>query len=484
MKAPSVKSTSSDELWHPARLIPVAGIRGQEEQERRATSALLAVMRAVPEFGHALLSETGAPKGKISTYAEVQLKDGDGKLSIPDGAIVVERGSRRWSSVVEVKTGGVDLREEQVARYLDMARDHNFDALITISNQITARSTDLPYAVDGRKLRRTSTFHLSWLRIVTEAILQHRFRGISDPDQAWILGELIAYLDHEKSGAAGFDGMGDKWPRVRDGARQGTLRATDAEVRAVAHRWEQFIDYLALGLSQDLGREVTPLRPKGSVPDQRIEEVVRSLAADGRLAGGLRVPDAAASVALVADLRARLVTTSATLDAPREGRAPARINWLLRQLRDAPDGLRVEVAFQNTRETTSLLLKEAREFPQRLLSATDPRRPPRSFAIAMTKPMGRKGDKGEGSFVRDSRKQVLDFYGEVVQRLRPWQARAPQLPEAPDRVPVTPQPDPPPFVAADEREVGEGMTPRDSSGFPTGAADQDDFAPDRTIQED
>src|SRR4051794_28910901 len=33
-----------EETWHPARLIPVAGIKGQEEQERRATSTLLAVM--------------------------------------------------------------------------------------------------------------------------------------------------------------------------------------------------------------------------------------------------------------------------------------------------------------------------------------------------------------------------------------------------------------------------------------------------------
>jgi len=51
--------------WHPARLIPTAGIRGQEEQEKRATSSLLAVMRAVPEFGHALLKELGAPKSPV-----------------------------------------------------------------------------------------------------------------------------------------------------------------------------------------------------------------------------------------------------------------------------------------------------------------------------------------------------------------------------------------------------------------------------------
>jgi len=42
--------------------------------------------------------------------AEVQLKDTDGNLSIPDGAIVVARGKTRWSCLVEVKTGGAETR--------------------------------------------------------------------------------------------------------------------------------------------------------------------------------------------------------------------------------------------------------------------------------------------------------------------------------------------------------------------------------------
>lgn len=29
-----------EDSWHPARLIPTTGIRGQEEQEKRATSCL------------------------------------------------------------------------------------------------------------------------------------------------------------------------------------------------------------------------------------------------------------------------------------------------------------------------------------------------------------------------------------------------------------------------------------------------------------
>ena len=63
--------------------------------------------------------------------------------------------------------------------------------------------------VDKRKIRAVGVYHLSWWRIITEAVLQHRFRGVSDPDQAWILGELIAYLDHESSGASGFQDMGE-----------------------------------------------------------------------------------------------------------------------------------------------------------------------------------------------------------------------------------------------------------------------------------
>ena len=68
-------AVAENEAWRPARLIPTAGIKGQEEQEKRAASCLLAVMHAVPEFGHALLRELGAPKFPIiESYAEVRFK--------------------------------------------------------------------------------------------------------------------------------------------------------------------------------------------------------------------------------------------------------------------------------------------------------------------------------------------------------------------------------------------------------------------------
>jgi hypothetical protein len=40
--------------WSKARLIPISGLRAAAEQETRATSALLAVMTIVPDFGRSL----------------------------------------------------------------------------------------------------------------------------------------------------------------------------------------------------------------------------------------------------------------------------------------------------------------------------------------------------------------------------------------------------------------------------------------------
>jgi hypothetical protein len=453
-------AASVTEGWPRARLIPTAGIRGQEEQERRATSSLLAVIHAVPEFGHALLKELGAPKSPvIETFAEVRFKDAAGKTVIPDGAIVCTRGSKAWTCLVEVKTAGAPLRPEQVNSYLDVARDNGFDGVLTISNQITATFAESPVMVDKRKLRRTALWHFSWWRVLTEAIVQHRFRGISDPDQAWILGELIAYLDSSASGAGGFEDMGDKWVTVRKAANEGTLRANDAEARAVAERWEEFTQYLGLGLSQDLGRSVVSQRPRNQSTSERLDESVRELATEGTLTATLRVPDAVGDLQIRADLRARRTLTSVAIDAPREGRAKGRIGWLLRQLSEAPDDLRIEVAFPSARQTTSELLGVAREDPEKLLYPADPKREPKSFVVTLGRVMGQKRGKAEGSFVRETRAQTFDFYRDIVQGLKAWQAKAPKLREPEVPVPVLPSAEPPRFGDADVREPGEALDP-------------------------
>jgi hypothetical protein len=419
---------SEPEGWRHARLIPTYGTRTQQEQEKRATSCLLAVMHGVPEFGHALLKELGAPKSpSIETFAEVRFKDAAGKTVIPDGAIICRRGLKTWTCLVEVKTGSARLKDDQVSSYLDIAREHNFDGVLTISTQITASSAESPVIVDRRKLRSTGLWHFSWWRVLTEAVVQQRYHGITASDQEWVLRELIHYLSSDASGAVGFEDMGESWVAVRRSAHDGTLRPGDAGARDVAERWEQFTNYLALSLSQELGASVTAQHPRNQTTLARIDSTAKTIVDSGVIHAALKIPDAVGPLEIHTDLRSRQATTSVSLDAPREGRLKARIGWLTRQLGDAPDELRVEAIFPNARVTTTATLGQLRADSSVLQYPPDPKREPRAFVLARSRPMGQKRGRAEGSFVRETSAQAVEFYRDLVQNLKPWRAPAPKL---------------------------------------------------------
>ena len=426
-KAPATKVPAKPEdLWNEARLIPTTGIGGLAEQEQRATSALLAVLRAVPEFGRALLVQAGAPAGRIRSYIEVQFPDDTGKVPRPDGAVIVEWGKKRWIALLEVKTGGAPLVADQVNTYLDIAHARGYDAVLTISNQITASPDESP--IKAKHWKAVALRHLSWWLILTEARVQHGRHAISDPEQAWILDELIRYLESGRAGTGGFDDMGDRWVAVRDAAHQKTLRLADAGVNDVASHWEQLVDFIALEFTKDLRRRVVPGWPKELNPAARLDRNAHSLVESGQLHASLRVPDAVGPLDLEADLRARQVTVSVSLEAPHTGKPKTRLTWLLRQLADAPDNLQIEVHYPNVRDPERGQLRDVRLKPERLLFAADPNREPRTFRLLLCRDLGMKRGIGSGSFVSELEHQAVDFYGSVVQHLRPWRPPVPTLP--------------------------------------------------------
>ncbi len=87
----------AEDNWQEARLIPTSGINGQDEAERRATSALLSVMGSVREFGQAMVKPLGAPGGQLMTYIEVPFTSGE-RTIYPDGALQATRAGRTWTA--------------------------------------------------------------------------------------------------------------------------------------------------------------------------------------------------------------------------------------------------------------------------------------------------------------------------------------------------------------------------------------------------
>ncbi|WP_248583459.1 hypothetical protein [Nocardioides sp. InS609-2] len=417
----------AEESWHEARLIPTSGINGAEEQERRATSALLAVLGAVKEFGRGFLKPFGAPAGSLECYIEVPFLLGEQRL-YPDGLIRVTRGSTSWTALVEVKTGPNRLATQQLENYLDIARNEGYDAVITISNEIPAIAGQHPTHVDRRKTKKVELHHISWSQVLADAVMQKEFRGVVDPEQAWILGELIRYLEHGKSGALEFDDMGEAWVTVREAVAAGTLRPGDKSIPEVTSRFDALLRFASLQLGRQLGTEVVPVltRKEMADPELRSQALAESLCQTGVMSGLIRIPDTVGALVVTADLRASTVTCHVDVDAPAEGRATTRVNWLLRQLKSSPDGTRVEAFVTHGRGSTrAALLAAVRENPTLLIA--DPMRDLRAFRVAATKPLGKKRGRGRGSFIDSVLDSVDGFYAEVLGSLRAWSAAPPKL---------------------------------------------------------
>lgn len=413
--------------WKPARLIPTTGINGTKEQETRAASAFLAVLGAVKEFHRSLLASVGAPAGNLETYTEVRFKIGD-KDWRPDGLVRVTRGSKTWTALVEVKTGKDLLKADQVGAYLDLARQEKFNAVITISNEIASAPGVHPTTVDKRKLRNVELHHWSWSYIVSNAVTQKEHRGVSDPDQAWILGELIHYLEDARSGALSFDDMGAAWVPIREQVANKTLRASEKSIPEVTGRFDALLTYAALKLGQKVGSDVAMVlsRKEQADPTIRQNTLKASLVADGTLSGAVRVKDTISDIDVTADLRANEVTTQIDVDAPKTGRPVTRVNWLIRQLKDAPGALRIEAFTANQRGSgAAALLSALRENPELLV--VDPTKEIRSFRIALMTPLGQKRGSGDGTFINSVLGAIDGLYEDVVQQLKPWTAAAPKM---------------------------------------------------------
>lgn len=118
----------------------------------------------------------------------------------------------------------------------------------------------------------------------------------------------------------------------------------------------------------------------------------------GQRAGAIRIPDTVGHLVITADLRTGKATSHVDLDAPREGRPTTRVNWLVRQLKNAPDPTRLECFNSHSRGSSAAeLLSAIPENPASLV--TDPTREIRTFRVAAACGLGTKRGRGRGCFI-------------------------------------------------------------------------------------
>lgn len=449
LPAVAKKTLAENDTWRSARLFPAPSLKSDKEREVRATSVLLSVMAQVPEFGRRLTAAFGAPAGRMETFTEVSLPHGDTPKR-PDGVIRVERAGKLWTALVETKTNGNGLKSEQVQNYMDIAARRGYEAVITLSNDVALEGSPLvDVKTDGRRKHKVALWHLSWAEVTHQAHMLIRHEGVGNAAHAWLLQELLHYLQHENSGCHGFQNMGASWVPVRNGIDTETLGQDDPRAVEVVESWERLIRQVCLRLGGQLGQKALPVQraPRGTTPQSRRAALAAQLCEEGRLTAGLRVDGSPGVITITADLRTGKLRTSVEIPVPEGAYPLTSAKRLMRQLAEAPADLHVETLVEGHSGPRGTL-ERLRPEPGDMLPKDGSRIA--GFRLSLFKGMGGSRGNAESGFIRSVDDAVDRFHAHVIAHLpqaerrtgrrSPEQISAPAAPAAPPAASDAPVP--------------------------------------------
>ncbi|MFE0131122.1 TerD family protein [Streptomyces sp. NPDC059037] len=407
-------SLAENDSWRAARLFPPASLKSDRERETRATSILLSVMAQVPEFGRRLTAAFGAPSGRMETFTEVTLPHGENPKR-PDGVIRVERAGRLWTALVETKTNGNPLKGDQIQDYMDIAARRGYEAVITLSNDVALEGSPLvEVKIDGRRKNKVALWHLSWAEVTHQAQMLIRHEGVRHQAHAWLLQELLHYLQHENSGCHGFQNMGPAWVPVRNGIDDETLCPGDPRTVLVVESWERLIRQVCLRLGGELGTKVVPVQraKRGTDPQSRRAELADRLGDEGRLHAEIRVDGAVGILTISADLRLGRLRTSVEIPAPEQGYPLTWVKRLMKQLSEAPADLHVQTLLDEEGTGPRGTLERLRPEPGDLLPAGSQRIT--GFRLSLSRGVGSTRGNAESGFIRSVDSAVDRFHSTVI----------------------------------------------------------------------
>jgi len=416
----------------PARLIPFY----KPGNELALTSIFLSALRLVKEFRINISKAINLTRsGKIHIFTEVEFLLFEKKRI--DGLILIVRGKNIVDAVIiEVKNKNVELNENQIAEYLNIAKEYNIPKLLTISNQFVSFPTQSPLSLKIPK--QVKLYHLSWSFILTIAhiLLADNENNIEDKDQIEIMKEIVDYFESKNSGVVGFTQMKPGWVDIVNKANSGTsLKLNDISVEETVSSWLQEERDMALILSRELGLLVRSGQSKfKNNLKARIDHEKRELISKLSLQSILQIDGAASNVIVRPNFDRRNIEMSVTLSPPLDRKERAQITWIRNQIKICEkknpelfeklrNDLMVDINIKYSSEPIRLPLEELEYAFERISG-----REIKSFNILLIKYLGRKFVSRSG-FVNIIEKMLIEYYQGIVQYLKKWEKPAPQIPQ-------------------------------------------------------
>ena len=399
-------------------------------KELIATSTILAVFRIVPELLAELIRDTGVrinDRTVFDTFTEVGVAKPQGKKADrPDGFIYI-KNRNEWTALVESKVGNNTLNEEQVTRYVEDARANGIDAVITISNEFTSRVEQSPVTLPKRLLNRVKLYHLSWRLILSTAVLLKNREQINDREKSFVISELIRFLRDDSVGNKRFSLMPPPWTEICSEASMGSrLKVSDPRVSDVAGSLTQEFSEIALNLTDHLGVDCKAKIPVSFVADAAAwqKHIVKGLVEKRLAKCAYDIPNAANPLEVEIDLAKNTISVGMEMKVPLERSTLAgKINFLLRQLKNAEDGKSYVKVRWNSRaadEFIEMKKLEPSSFKDRGSNTT---------ILSLTPMMQIHSSKvfnSRKNFISELEGLVTDFYDTHAQYLKSWVPKAPK----------------------------------------------------------
>ncbi len=414
----------------PARLIPSYKIG----DENALTSVFLSALKLIHEFRNEIFQIIGLSRsGKIYIFTEVDFVKL--KNDRPDGMIIIVSGGKiKDAALIEVKNMNNEIKEEQIQKYLDIAKTYHIPKLITISNQFVSSPTQSPINIKPPK--NVSLYHLSWSFIMTIAniLLFDNDKNITDPDQVEIMKEVVKYFDHEKSGITGFTSMGPGWKKTIEKVRaESKIKKDDPDVIEAVSSWIQEERDMTLILSKKLGLLVkSGLNKYKNDYKGRVEYEIQNLIKNRYIESEIIIPNAASKIYLTVYFDKRRISFEAQLNPPENKTTRGQIGWIKRQLQTCEKKNPKE--YQEIKSNLSLYIYIKYQKKPELINIDDiddawiplKDKEVKKFGIKLDLDLARNFESSK-KFVCIIENSLVDFYEIIVQNLKEWIKPSPKI---------------------------------------------------------
>ena len=168
--------------------------------------------------------------------------------------LVVVSGVIKDAVFFEMKNKNNQLEQEQILKYLELAKKLRVTKVVTVSNQFVADSSQSPLSIRVPKSISLSHFSWTYIKTVGQLLLFNNETNIEDEDQVLIMKEVMSYLESPLSGVSGYNQMKKGWSDVVESINSHKrLLKSDSNVEDAVVSWHEEERDMSLVLSNELG---------------------------------------------------------------------------------------------------------------------------------------------------------------------------------------------------------------------------------------